>query len=148
MEGASTYTISSVSFQYMTSSNPTPRMEIALATDSKLPLVRKNPRVFHVKDDRISDITNTTFSTTINSGKFLIQYRFIKAARLDRLIGDNGESLYGAIGYMPMLGMYLVYNPTNHSDNIGYEVSLDGTTQVDFETLQKYAPWRIYPPET
>ena len=46
----------------------------------------------------------------------------------------------------PYPGMYIVYNPTDKTNNIGKAVDSAGNgTALDLETLQKYAPWRIYP---
>ena len=81
-------------------------------------------------------------------------YNISNMTTVVRTVGANsiyyGMQLKPDIGLAvpPMYGIYLMYNPTDKTNNIGVNVAESGTTEVDFETLQKYAPWPIAAPVT
>lgn len=91
------------------------------------------PVLYYVNEDDnfISNYTNMT-TYNLNGSNYVDRNLYhIKVAN-------------GGAKAIPEPGLYLIYNPTDNSNNIGKAVDSAGTiTDVDFETLQKYAPWRI-----
>lgn len=124
------YKINSASFSQFSAAGAAPK--ITLTCNISFPNNVIPPTILYVKNDVISNLASA--SRTIYDGNYYIT--------LTRTNLTNQTS-------PTMEGYYLIYNPYDNSNNIGYSIDSSGTaTAVDFATLQKYAPWRIYPAET
>ena len=92
------------------------------------------PVILYIHDDFISNYTNASYYISQSASAYTRTLYHYKTAN-------------GARRWVIEPGLYLFYNPTDNSNNAGFVVDENNTTsEVDFETLQKYAPWPIVAP--
>lgn len=97
---------------------------------------KTRPYIKYIKGDIISNVSYGTTSL-ITSGTYPTLYCYV----------SKPNNMYLADKFVNNPGLYLIYNPTDNSNNFGFYIAKDGTkTAADFETLKKYAPWPIVAP--
>lgn len=122
------YKITSASFTQFNAAGAAPK--ITVACNISFPNNVIPPTILYVKNDIISNLASA--SRTIYDGSYYIT--------LTRTNITNQTS-------PTMEGYYLIYNPYDNSNNIGYSVDSSGTaTSVAFDIVKKYAPWPIVAP--
>lgn len=122
------YTINSAAFSRFSAAGSSPK--ITLACDISFPNNVIPPTILYVKSDIISNLASA--ARAIDNGNYYIS--------LTRTNITNQTS--------PTIeGYYLIYNPYDNTNNIGYSVDSSGTaTAVAFDIIKKYAPWPIVAP--
>lgn len=123
------YTISNLVYVF---SNSHVIKQIKYSTTNNVLPANKELPVIKFIDEHMNafDLTNNLRYKTITGGVTYIVVIF------------SIPNINNTFETRPIKGTILIYNPTDHTNNLGANV---GTENNITEMLYKYAPWRIYP---